>query len=378
MFSQAFFGWERVSLIGIVSRVTDWSLRKLLSRQDVEKIDDHRERTLAAYLEGWLSIALNIVLFVVKLLLGLAIGSLAVVSDALHSLSDVLTSAVVVVGFRLAGSLPDAKHPFGHGRVETIASIAVSVLLVLTGLRLLYSSAASLIAPSGTHEVQVGIGAVMVMLASAAIKEWLALFSIDIGQRIRSEALMADGWHHRSDAISAVLAAAALVGSMHGVHWLDPVAGILVSVLIVRAGLQTLAGPLHDVMGRPPSAEEQGLLYETAYAVDGVEGVHDIVVHDYGRMKRVSLHIEVNPGHSVTDAHGIAETVESELEKLGGLSAVVHVDPLAADFASVDPVPADSVPVDPRPVNPVSADSVPADSPSGRSRSRGSNHPLKR
>jgi divalent metal cation (Fe/Co/Zn/Cd) transporter len=174
------------------------------------------------------------------------------------------------------------------------------------------------------------------------------------------------------------LAAAALVGSMHGVHWLDPVAGILVSVLIVRAGLQTLAGPLHDVMGRPPSAEEQGLLYETAYAVDGVEGVHDIVVHDYGRMKRVSLHIEVNPGHSVTDAHGIAETVESELEKLGGLSAVVHVDPLAADFASVDPVPADSVPVDPRPVNPVSADSVPADSPSGRSRSRGSNHPLKR
>jgi len=365
-------------LIGIVSRVTDWSLKKLLKRRDVEKIDDHDDRTLAAYLEGWLSIALNIVLFGVKLLLGLAIGSLAVVSDAFHSLSDVLTSAVVVIGFKLASSPPDAKHPFGHGRFETIASIVVSMLLVLTGLRLLYSSAVSLIRPSSVHEVQSGIGAVAVMLGSAAAKEWLALFSIDVGRRIRSEALTADGWHHRSDAISAVLAAGALVGSMYGVHWLDPVAGMVVSVLIAQAGLQTLAAPLHDVMGRPPSAEEQGLLYQTAHAVDGVEGVHDIVVHDYGRMKRVSLHIEVNPAHSVTDAHGIAETVESELEKLGGLSAVVHVDPLAADPASVDPVAADPASVDPVPADSASADPVPADSPSGRSRSRGSNHPIKR
>lgn len=331
-------------MIGVVSRVTDWSLRKLLKRQDVEKIDNHDDRTLAAYLEGWLSIVFNIVLFGVKLLLGLAIGSLAVVSDAFHSLSDVLTSVAVVMGFKLASSPPDAKHPFGHGRFETIASIVVSMLLVLTGLRLLYSSAVSLIRPSSLHEVQSGIGAVAIMLGSAATKEWLALFSIDIGRRIHSEALAADGWHHRSDAISAVLAAAALVGSMYGVHWLDPVAGIVVSVLIAQVGLQTLAGPLHDVMGRPPSAEEQGILYETAYAVEGVEGVHDIVVHDYGRMKRVSLHIEVNPGHSVTDAHGIAETVENELEKLGGLSAVVHVDPLPAH-----PVPVDSPKVDPTP-----------------------------
>jgi cation diffusion facilitator family transporter len=325
---QAFFVWEWASLTRVVSRIAGWSLRKLLKRHDVERIDDHRGRTLAAYLEGWLSIGLNVVLFAVKLLLGLAIGSLAVVSDAFHSLSDVLTSVVVVVGFRLAGSPPDAKHPFGHGRFETIASMAVSSLLVLTGLRLLYSSAVSLIASSNVHEVHSGVGAVTIMLASAAIKEWLALFSIDIGRRIRSEALQADGWHHRSDAISAVLAAAALVGSMYGVHWLDPAAGMLVSVLIAQAGFKTLAGPLHDVMGRPPSAEEQGILYETAYAVDGVEGVHDIVVHDYGRMKRVSLHIEVNPAHSVADAHDIAETVERELEKLGGLSAVVHVDPL--------------------------------------------------
>ncbi|MGE5599252.1 MAG: cation diffusion facilitator family transporter [Bacteroidota bacterium] len=281
-------------------------------------------RQTAGVLEAWVSIIGNILLFAIKFAIGTVIHSISLIADSFHTLSDVLTSIVVLAGFKISRRAPDDEHPFGHGRGESIATLVIALLLVLVGAEFLIQSVRRLLHPAPVAGTPLVVG---VMVLSGIAKELMASFSSWLGKRIESSALVADAWHHRSDAVASVLVAVAIVGAIFRVYWLDGLFGVGVSFLIAYTGIDLGRSSINDLLGRSPSLETLKTIQDEAAAVDGVVGVHDVNVHDYGQRLAVSLHVEVEPNLDVTRAHFIADEVEKRIIEKMKADAVVHVDP---------------------------------------------------
>ncbi len=281
-------------------------------------------RLIAGMLEAWVSIIGNILLFVVKLIIGTLIGSISLIADSFHTLSDVLTSVVVLVGFKISGRAPDKEHPFGHGRGESIATLVIAMLLILVGVEFLVQSVKRLL-----HPAPVGgtVFVVVVMLVSAVLKELMASLSIWLGRRIDSSTLIADAWHHRSDAVASGLVAVAIVGAIFKVYWLDGLFGVGVSLLIAYTGFQLGRSSANYLMGASPGENILASIKGEAAAVSGVAGVHSVNVHDYGTRLAISLHVEVAAGMDVREAHLIADEVERRIGDKLNADTVVHIDP---------------------------------------------------
>jgi cation diffusion facilitator family transporter len=284
-------------------------------------------RARYGYLEGWVSIGGNVALFVVKLVLGLFIASIALVADGVHSLSDVATSVVVILGFRIARKPPDADHPFGHGRVEYIATLVIAVLLGITGLRFIVTSVGDLGDPKPLENGEYAMAVAAVVMLTALAKEALARFCSAVSRRIGSDALEADAWHHRSDALSSVGVALAILGSSYGLTILDPIFGIVVALIIIYVGFRLVRTASDQLMGRAP---DEGLVEEIraqALETDDVEGVHDIAVHDYGVQKVITLHAEVREDMVLEEAHEVADRLDARLREVTPFPTIVHLDP---------------------------------------------------
>ena len=281
-------------------------------------------RQSVGLLGAWISIIGNILLFVVKFIIGTLIGSISVIADSFHTLSDVLTSVVVLVGFKISGRAPDKEHPFGHGRGESIATLVIAMLLILVGVEFMAQSVKRLL-----HPTPVGgtVFVVAVMILSGAIKELMASFSIWLGRRIDSSTLIADAWHHRSDAIASGLVAVAIVGAIYKVYWLDGLFGVAVSLLIAYTGFQLGRSSANQLLGTSPGESILAGIKREAAAVRGVAGVHDVNVHDYGTRLAISLHVEVATGMDVLEAHLIADEVERRIDNKLNADTVVHIDP---------------------------------------------------
>ncbi len=299
------------------------------------KISDPRVRERYGLLEGWVSVVVNLVIFGVKLVPGLLLGSVSLVADAIHSASDVASSAIVIWGFRASAKPSDREHPFGHGRIESIASLVIAVLLLVAALEFGKAAVERLLAPQAVQAPPL----VLVLLAlTIAAKEWLARFALHLGRTINSSALKADFWHHRSDALSTVIVVLALVGAELGVSWLDGAAGLAVSGFLAWAGIELVKESVDPLIGEAPSPALVQEIRELALAVDGVDKVHDIIVHHYGGLVVTSLHIEVSARLSAVQGHELAEEVEEKvMEALPGW-ATVHVDPVNRDHPLYDAV----------------------------------------
>lgn len=278
-------------------------------------------------LEGWVSIGGNVGLFALKVVLGLFIASIALVADGVHSLSDVATSAVVILGFRLARKPPDADHPFGHGRVEYIATLVIAVLLGITGVEFILRSVAELGDPQPLENGGYALLVAAAVMATAAAKEAMAQFSQALGRRIASDVLEADAWHHRSDAISSVGVALAIVGSSRGLEVLDPAFGIVVAVIIIYVGVRLVRTASDQLMGHAPDEGLVEAIRQRAMGTEGVEGVHDIAVHDYGVQKVVTLHAEVREDLVMDEAHAIADRLDAHLREVTAFPTIIHLDP---------------------------------------------------
>ncbi len=284
----------------------------------------------AAYgqLEGWVSIVLNTALFAFKLVLGLVSGSISVMADAAHTLSDSVTSGVVIVAARVARRPPDREHPFGHGRAEAVATVAIAVLLAAAGLEFGKASVERLLSPSpttGSWWVAAGLA------LSVLVKEWMCRFAQALARRSGNEALAADAWHHRSDALSTILVVFAVIGSRWGWTWLDGVMGLGVSVMLVKVGYDVVKGAVDTLLGSRPTPAELAEVRRQAMEVEGVEGVHDVVIHRYGETRFVSLHIETTDKLSPLAIHDLAEAVEARVATGGHGSVAVHMDPVDRD-----------------------------------------------
>ncbi len=282
-------------------------------------------RRKAGLLEGSVSIVVNTLLFVIKYLIGLRYNSIAVIADSIHTLSDSLTSAVVVASFLIAYKPADKEHPFGHGRAEQIGAIVIGTLLAVVGFEFLSRSYEKLLSFESMEFAWVIIA---VMIASAVVKEVMARWSIRLGIRFGSQSLIGDAWHHRSDAIaSALIAFGAVLGTTY--WWVDGVLGIAVSILIIFTAVKLVLETSKDLIGYAPSKDDvDGITCVVKEVSQNVVDVHHIHMHKYGDHVEVTLHIRLPPEISVSEAHDIASRIEGRLKDRFGWEVTVHVEPL--------------------------------------------------
>tara|TARA_B110001454_G_scaffold209355_1_gene222750 strand:- start:135 stop:1307 length:1173 start_codon:yes stop_codon:yes gene_type:complete len=276
-------------------------------------------------LEGYLSIFSNLFLFGIKLFLGLISQSIALLADAFHTLMDVATSGIVILGFKLSQKPADAEHPFGHGRAETISSLLISFLIGLVGIEFLKSSIGRLY---DSEELMVDPKMIFIIIVTIVVKEIMARVSHEMGELIESDILKGDAAHHRSDMLSSLLVVVGLIGVRLGWPELDSYMGIGVSVFILYTGYKLAQNAVDELLGKPPTKEMINSISVIATKVGGVLNVHDIIVHQYGVKKFISLHIEVGDDRTADELHIIADLVEDKIAKKMYANVVTHIDPV--------------------------------------------------
>jgi cation diffusion facilitator family transporter len=278
-------------------------------------------------LEGWISVVLNTLLFGVKFWFGRASGSVSMVADAWHTLSDTLTSVVVIVGFFIMARPADREHPFGHARAEGISAIVIGVLLAVVGGSFLLDSVRRLIS---FKAATFSVAAIAVFAGSIVLKEALAQFAFWAGKKISSRAVTADGWHHRSDAIaSALIVIGALVG--RSVWWMDGALGIAVSMLILWTAIDIVRGSASPLLGESVDQVTEAHVADAIRAeYPAVEDVHHLHMHRYGRNVELTVHVRLPARMTVEEAHAISQRMENRILHGLGIVATVHVEPRAA------------------------------------------------
>jgi cation diffusion facilitator family transporter len=289
-------------------------------------------RLQAEYRQGYrvtiVGAIVNAVLIACKLWGGLVSGSQALIADSIHSLSDLASDFVVVLGLRYGRKGEDENHPFGHGRIETLASMFVGVVLVGAGAGMAIAAAREL--ASGPARSP-GAAAVIVAAVSIVAKELLFHYTRMVGRRIESSALMSNAWHHRSDALSSVAVLAGVVGARINGEWaaLDSVAAVLVAVLIIKVGGEFIFSAIKEFIDTAPDAVTVRTIASCAEGVPGVLQIHDLRARTSGGKVFVEIHITVDGDITVREGHSVAKEVERCLIDLvpSCSKAIVHVDP---------------------------------------------------
>ena len=276
--------------------------------------------------QGWISVTVNSLMFSLKLTIGLMIGSISVIADAIHTLSDVISSGVVIWGFNEAQKPADKEHPYGHGRAEYVATLVIAVLLIVAGIEFIESSIDRIIHPI---VIEPSWWMIIAIISTVFLKIIIANYAEYLSKRIASGTLYADAWHHRTDAISSLLVTVAMISGKFGYSQVDGWAGLGVALFIIWSGFGIARSAVDDLIGKPPTVEEIEDIRQLARAVDGVLDVHDIAIHSYGKDKFASIHIEIDADEMPARAHDISENVEKNLGEELGVSPTVHVDPVS-------------------------------------------------
>ncbi|MGI6614808.1 MAG: cation diffusion facilitator family transporter [Dethiobacteria bacterium] len=283
-----------------------------------------QERLRLGYIGGWVSVAGNLLLALLKLAVGIATGSISMLANAVHTASDIVTSVVVIIGFKISGKGPDERHPYGHGRAEYLVGLAVAAALVGVGAGFIWDAYRRL---AGGVTMDPSAAAIAVALGSIVLKELMYRFAGSLGRLISSEALIADAWHHRSDAFTSALVLIAVSGAYFRLSWLDPVSAFVVAGFIIYTGVEIARQACDKLIGIAPSAELLDKFEKEALAVEGVLDIHDLEVHDYGSYKAVTLHVRVEDSTSLQQAHEITHRVQERLEEKFHCQVTVHPDP---------------------------------------------------
>jgi cation diffusion facilitator family transporter len=288
----------------------------------------NKSRSEIGALEGWVSIVLNAVMFAGKLIFGLIANSVSLIADAFHTLSDVATSIVVIIGFKVAQKPADREHPYGHGRAETIATLTIAILVAMVGLEFVKMGVERLFS---NESVETSPLIITIVAVTVLIKEWMARFARKLGDLINSDTLRAEAMHHRSDMLSSLLVIVALIGVYFHINWLDGVMALGVAVMMLHSGYEIAMGAIDELLGKPPTKETIENIRNKAKEIKGVLNTHDIVVHSYGSKKFISIHIEVSDKETVDDSHHISDQVERLLKEYMGAEVVTHIDPISLE-----------------------------------------------
>ena len=285
--------------------------------------------------QGWVSTAVNTLLFIFKLFVGIITGAVSLIADAVHTLSDVVTSLIVIWGFKQSKKPADIGHPYGHGRAEYIATLIISVLLCVAGIEFIETAIDRIKNPI---LIISDWWMIAILGLTVVIKEITARYAKFLSSKIASGLLHADAWHHRTDAVSSILVLIALIAGNFGYSSIDGWAGLFVALILIYTGFDIARDSVDDLIGKPPDVAELDTIRDIALSVPGALGVHDISVHSYGLDKFVSIHAEINAKKTAAEAHDISEEIESKLGKAMGVEPTVHLDPVNPDDPMVKEV----------------------------------------
>ena len=285
--------------------------------------------------QGWVSTAVNTLLFIFKLFVGIITGAVSLIADAVHTLSDVVTSLIVIWGFKQSKKPADIGHPYGHGRAEYIATLIISVLLCVAGIEFIETAIDRIKNPI---LIVSDWWMIAILGLTVVIKEITARYAKFLSSKIASGLLHADAWHHRTDAVSSILVLIALIAGNFGYSSIDGWAGLFVALILIYTGFDIARDSVDDLIGKPPDVAELDTIRDIALSVPGALGVHDISVHSYGLDKFVSIHAEINAKKTAAEAHDISEEIESKLGKAMGVEPTVHLDPVNPDDPMVKEV----------------------------------------
>ncbi len=291
-------------------------------------VKDAEVRRKYGYLGSFTGIALNILLFIGKIIAGFIAGAVSVIADAFNNLSDAGSSILTLVGFKFAGRPADKEHPFGHGRMEYVTGLIISFIILLMGFELAKSSVSKIVSPEEIIFSPLAIG---ILVASVFVKLWMSLFNRKLGNAINSTALRATA----TDSLTDSIATAAVIISICISHFaginLDGYTGALVSLFIIYSGINTFRDSLTPLLGSRPDKEFVQEIYERVMSYPNIVGVHDLIIHDYGVGNViVSLHAEVPCNMDFMEAHELIDIIEDDLKAQYSCLATLHMDPVAA------------------------------------------------
>ena len=301
--------------------------------KDRRNYDSPAVRQAYGVLSGAVGIGLNILLFLGKWIAGTLSGSIAITADAFNNLSDAGSSIITLIGFRLSGQAPDPEHPFGHGRMEYISGLLVSVAILVMGFELIWSSFGKLRDPEPIESSALVLG---ILLASILVKVYMFYYNRSLSKKLDSAAMKATSVDSLSDTVETTLVLIATVISKYTGLILDGWFGILVGIFIVYTGGSTLKETIDLLIGQPPKKEFIDEIREIVLGHSLVYGVHDLIVHDYGPGRRmISLHAEVAVDGDIQDIHEQIDHIEHELQEKLNCSATIHMDPIVTDDKEV-------------------------------------------
>ncbi len=294
--------------------------------KDYEKTNLPGVRQGYGILSGVTGVAFNILLFLTKMFAAFLSGSISILGDALNNLSDAASSIVTLVGFKLSGQAADEEHPFGHGRIEYIAGLIVSLLIIITGIELVHSSFNKIISPEQTS---FSLVIAIILIFSIFIKLIMFQGNLQASQKINSAALKSTAIDSISDVFTTSLVlVCTLINHILGVN-IDGFAGVAVGLLIIKAGIDAAKDTINPLLGETPSKEYLEEISNLVNSHEGVLGVHDIVVHNYGPSRIfMSLHVEVPADQDIITVHDLIDDIENELRQKYHCTAVIHMDPV--------------------------------------------------
>ncbi len=300
-------------------------------------IKDHKDtgnpkvRQAYGILCGGVGIGLNVLLFMVKFFAGQLSGSIAITADAFNNLSDAGSSIITLVGFKMAGQKPDSQHPFGHGRIEYIAGLLVSVVILLMGFELLRSSAEKIVHP---RMVEAGPLVLAILAISICVKLYMFCYNRSVSKKIDSAAMMATAKDSISDSVSTAVVLFTTLLSYFTDIQIDGWCGILVALFVLWTGVDAMRDTVSPLLGQPP---EPGFVQRVediimSYAPQGVLGFHDLLVHSYGHGSvMISVHVEVPSTENIMELHEMIDLIEHRLSEELGCNAVIHMDPVCLE-----------------------------------------------
>lgn len=275
---------------------------------------------------GATGIFLNLLLFAGKFFAGLLSNSIAITADAFNNLSDAGSSIITLFGFKMAGQKPDHDHPFGHGRIEYISALLVSIVILYMGIELIKSSFDKILHP---QELTFSPMILAILLASILVKFYMAFFNYRIGHRIDSSAMTATATDSLSDTISTAVVLGATVVSHYTDFIIDGYCGLIVGILVLYAGIKSAKDTVSPLLGQAPDPDFVQQISDIVMSYEGVIGIHDLIVHNYGPGRfLISLHAEVPSDGDLLTMHDMIDLIEHQLQETLLCSAVIHMDPV--------------------------------------------------
>ncbi len=312
--------------------LTNFLIKKFI--MDSNNVQNREVRKKYGYLGGFVGFISNILLFLIKMIMGLMVNSISLIADGVNNLSDVGTSAITILGFKLSSKPADKEHPFGHGRTEYIAALIISLIIMLVGFELVQSSIKRII-----HPVSVSLRGytVVILLLTIGIKIWLCLFYRRLGKSINSKPLIAASIDSLSDVFATSCVIISIILSPYLSFPIDAYIGLIVAGVIMYSGFSMARDTLNPLLGQAPDPELVKNIKDSVLHFDGIEGIHDLIVHDYGPNRTMAtLHAEVSQQLTPVVAHEIVDAAERKVAEEFNVLLVIHTDPLNFDCHITD------------------------------------------